>query len=82
MDREKLKQTFRDLAGEIAERDFSHVDEATAISDLGIDSLGLLELVGSLERELSVRVPDEDLGDVRSVSQLLDVFLAKDQTQE
>ncbi len=66
-----LLQLFRDLAGEIAERDFSFVQEDQAIAELGIDSLAMLELVGTLERQLRVRVPDEKLVGLVTVRELL-----------
>lgn len=68
--------SFRVLASEIAERDFSHVTEETTIASLGIDSLGMLELVGSIEREFGARVPDEAFAGVTTVRQLLDVVTA------
>jgi acyl carrier protein len=69
----QLLALFRDLASEIAEKDFSFVQEDNAIAELGIDSLAMLELVGTLERQLSVRVPDEKLVGLITVRQLLDV---------
>ena len=35
--------------------------EATVISELAIDSLGMLEIIGSLERQLRIQIPDESL---------------------
>ena len=68
-----LLQLFRDLAGEIAEKDFSSVQEDQPIAELGIDSLAMLELVGTLERQLRVRVPDEKLVGLVTVRELLDL---------
>jgi len=73
MGRAELIDMFRTLATEIAERDFSHVQETDAIADLGIDSLAMLELVGTMERELSIQVPDEMLVGLSTVRQLLDL---------
>jgi acyl carrier protein len=73
MERPTLISMFRSLASEIAEKDLSHVQEDSAIADLGIDSLAMLELVGSLERELRIRVPDEQLVGLRTVRQLLEL---------
>ena len=58
---------------EIAEKDLSHVGEDSPITDLGIDSLAMLELVGSMERELRIRVPDESLVGLQTVRQLLEL---------
>jgi len=73
MDRSELLNTFQRMATEIAEKDFSHVTEEHVIADLGIDSLGMLELVGSMERELKIAVPDEQLVGIQTVRQLLDL---------
>ena len=61
MTRADLITLFQQKATEIAERDFSHVTEDNNIAELGIDSLQTLELVGELERELDVKIPDEQL---------------------
>lgn len=73
MDRAELLGMFRSMATEIAEKDFNHVTEDSVIADLGIDSLGMLELVGSMERELRVQIPDDQLVGIQSVKQLLDL---------
>jgi acyl carrier protein len=73
MNRSELIHTFQRMASEIAEKDFSHVTEDAKIAQLGIDSLGMLELVGSMERELGVQIPDEQLVGIQTVRQLLDL---------
>ncbi|MFT3923510.1 MAG: acyl carrier protein [Myxococcales bacterium] len=73
MKRPQLIKLFRDLASEIAEKDLSFVQEESAIADLGIDSLAMLELVGTMERELRIRVPDEQLVGLETVRQLLEL---------
>jgi len=73
MTRADLMKTFQKMATEIAEKDFSHVGEDSVIADLGIDSLGMLELVGSMEREFKIQVPDEQLVGIQTVRQLLDL---------
>ncbi len=73
MTKDELVEKFRALASEIAERDLSHVTEEQAIADLGMDSLSTLELVGELEREFGVSLPEEDLVGVRTVKDLLDL---------
>jgi acyl carrier protein len=73
MERAKLLTMFRNMATEIAEKDFSHVAEESVIAELGIDSLGMLELVGAMERDLGVQVPDDELVGIQTVKQLLDL---------
>ena len=43
------------------------------IAELGLDSLQMLELVGAMERELEVAVPDDELVGIQTVRQLLDL---------
>jgi len=70
--RERLLGMFRETASEVVEKDFHHAMEATAISELSIDSLGLLEIIGSLERRLRIQIPDEGLSGIETIRDLLD----------
>ena len=49
--RADLLTMFRETATEVVEKDFHHVARETVISELAIDSLGMLEIIGSLERQ-------------------------------
>ena len=77
MTRAELLQIFRSTASEIAEKDLQSVDESRVISDLGIDSLELLEVIGSLERDLNIRVPDDQLVGIQTVGQLISLVADK-----
>jgi acyl carrier protein len=69
--RTELLTVFRATATEVAEKDFHGVMETTSIAELGIDSLGMLEIIGSLERELRIHIPDESLAGIVTVKDLL-----------
>jgi acyl carrier protein len=71
--RENLLAMFCESATEVVEKDFHHVVESSVISELAIDSLGMLEIIGSLERRLRVQIPDEMLTGLRTIRDLLDV---------
>jgi len=71
MPRSNLLNIFRETATEVAEKDFNHVLESAKIAELGIDSLGMLEIIGSLERSLKIQIPDESLAGVVTVEDLL-----------
>jgi acyl carrier protein len=71
--RAELLQIFQKTAAEITEREFPSISEATVISELGIDSLGMLEIVGSMERELKVQLPDEALAGIQTVKDLIEL---------
>ncbi len=77
MSNDQMLSLFRKLATDIVERDFSHVSAGTPISELGIDSLGLLEIIGSMEREFHVQIPDESLGGVQTISDLISLVEAQ-----
>ncbi len=70
--RESLIDLFKRIATEMTQKDFSHVTDASVIADLGVDSMAMLEIVGEMERELDVQIPD-DLTGIETVAQLLDV---------
>ena len=70
--REQMLSMFRTTATEVVEKDFHHVLESTVISELAIDSLGMLEIIGSLERQMRIQIPDESLTGLTTISDLLD----------
>jgi acyl carrier protein len=40
------------------------------ITDLGIDSLSMMQIVGEMEQELGIMIPDEDLVELVTVGDL------------
>lgn len=69
--------TFTQIAVEIAGKDFNDLAEGTRLSELAIDSLAMVEIIGGLERRLSIAaIPDERLMSVATVGDLLDVVEA------
>jgi acyl carrier protein len=75
--RAELLGIFQKTATEIVEREFGTISEKTAISELGIDSLGMLEIVGSMERELKIQLPDEALAGIQTVEDLINLVQKK-----
>jgi acyl carrier protein len=70
--RAELLAVFQRTAAEVAEKDFHGIAEHMEIAELGIDSLGMLEIIGSLERELKIQIPDESLAGIQTVKDLLE----------
>ena len=64
---------FQKTATEVVEREFPKIAESTVISELGIDSLGMLEIVGSMERQLKITLPDETLAGIQTVKDLIEL---------
>ncbi len=71
--RDSLLAMFCGTATEVVEKDFHHVTESTVITELAIDSLGMLEIIGSMERELKIQIPDESLSGITTIDDLLGV---------
>ena len=78
--RTELLELFQKTATEIVEKEFKGIQEATVISELGIDSLGMLEIVGSMERQLKIQIPDEALAGIQTVKDLIEVVEKRQST--
>lgn len=72
-DRTKLIEMFRTMASEVAEREYGELTEDSLIADLGLDSLQTLEIIGQMEQELSVQIPDDELVGLEKLGQLLEI---------
>jgi len=77
--RAELLKLFSKTATEIVEKEFASISETTVISELGIDSLGMLEIVGSMERQLKITLPDESLAGIQTVKDLIELVERKQQ---
>ena len=69
-DKRDLLEMFKTVAGRVDKREFPHVTEASVITELGIDSLSMMQIVGEMETELDVMIPDEDLVELVTVGDL------------
>ena len=78
MERTEVLATVKDAAVEVlgVEPD-AVVEEAKFKEDLDADSLDLVELVMALEENLEVTIPEEELGDIKTVGQAVDVVVGK-----
>jgi acyl carrier protein len=68
---EQLVQTFQKIASEVCEKDLPKLEGKTVIADLGLDSLQVLEIVGAMEREFKVQIPDDQLVGIQTVDDLV-----------
>jgi acyl carrier protein len=75
--RSQIIAMVQGFAHEISEREFPPFGESQVISALGMDSLSTLEMVGMIERELSIRLPTEELTDVHTIGLLTDLIESK-----
>ena len=68
MNFEKVKETMVNTLGCDEEK---ITMEASIADDLGIDSLDAVELVMALEDEFDIKIPDEELGKMKKVSDIV-----------
>ncbi len=68
-----LVALFTQVATEVDKREFSNVTMDSVISDLGLDSLAMMQIVGEMELRLNVTIPDEDLVRLGTVADLAKV---------
>jgi acyl carrier protein len=61
---------FKQVATEVDKREFGDVTGASVITDLGIDSLAMMQIVGEMELRLNIMIPDEDLVEIITVGDL------------
>ena len=66
-----LLQLFKTVAARVDKRDFPNVTRASVITELGIDSLSMMQIVGEMESELGILIPDEDLVELVTVGDLV-----------
>ena len=78
MERAEVLTALREVAVEVlsVEPD-TVVEDARFKEDLDADSLDLVELVMGLEERFDISVPEEDLENVGTVGQAVDLVLAK-----
>ena len=78
MDRQEVLSALQEVAVEVLSVDAASVTEnARFKEDLDADSLDLVELVMGLEERFDISVPEEDLENVGTVGQAVDLVLAK-----
>jgi len=61
---------FKTVAERVDKRSFDQVTRESVITDLGIDSLSMMQIVGEMETELDLQIPDEDLVEIVTVGDL------------
>jgi acyl carrier protein len=78
MERDEALTALREVAVEVLSVEPDVVtDEARFKEDLDADSLDLVELVMGLEERFDISVPEEDLENVATVGNAVDLVMAK-----
>ena len=71
--REAVFEAFRRGARERAGRTLGALGEDTTFESLGLGSLTLFEIIGDVERGLSVTLGDDDLAELQTLGDLIDL---------
>ena len=69
-DKRNVLEMFKEVAKRVDKRDFPHIKRESKITELGIDSLSMMQIVGEMETELGIMIPDEDLVELITVGDL------------
>lgn len=78
MERSEALAAIAEVAVEVLDVEETEISESARFKeDLEADSLDLVELVMGLEERFDIEVPEEDLEDVTTVGQAVDLVLAK-----
>ena len=78
MDRAETESRLKTLlVNELGLEEDKITPDATFEEDLEVDSLGVVELLMALEDEFGVTIPDEEAEDITTVSEAVDVVMAK-----
>lgn len=76
--RPEILVVVRQVAGELLDvAPASLTDDTHFVDDLAVDSLALVEYAMALEDALSVRLSEDELSDVVTVGQLVDLLARK-----
>jgi acyl carrier protein len=74
MTEQDLISLFKQVAAQVDKRQkFDHVTRDSVISELGIDSLSMMQIVGEMELRLNIMIPDEDLVELVTIADLVKV---------
>jgi acyl carrier protein len=76
-EKKDLLAMFKVVAARVDKREFNSVTNESVITELGIDSLSMMQIVGEMETELGVMIPDEDLVELITVGDLVKKIAAR-----
>ena len=55
-------------------RELPTLTRTTRLAEIGVDSVGLLEMVGAIEDEIGLRLPDEEIARLATVDDVADLI--------
>ena len=80
LEKDKLEELVISELAEILETEKSKITlESTLMDDLGISSLEVMVLIGNLEAKTGVTITQQDIGQIESVSDIIEIIRRKQQ---
>lgn len=64
---EELIQALKAAVYDISLKEIGDIETATNISELGLDSVAVMELIGVLEEKFSIRIKDDEVAALGTV---------------
>ncbi|MGL5732738.1 MAG: acyl carrier protein [Metamycoplasmataceae bacterium] len=58
----------------IKHRTNKKISASTNIKELGLDSLDLVEVVMEIEQELDIKIPDDELTNIKTIDDLIKII--------
>ena len=71
----ELREKLRAIVAEVAEID--DVPDDASFKDLGIDSMMAIEIIAEVERSYKIKVPENELEQVRDLNSVVSLVEAK-----
>lgn len=72
MNKEQIKVTLTTLIKEEYYIDEVSINEEAKLTDLGLDSLDVVELIMRVEKEFNIEIPDDDAEKLETFGSVLD----------
>jgi acyl carrier protein len=74
---EAVLGVFRETLAEVEERDFGHVTAETLLADLEVDSVAMMEVIGCIEDDLDLVIPDDAFTGAERVADVVAAICAR-----
>ncbi len=79
---QELISVLKAAVYDVSLKELDHIDAETKISELGLDSVAMMEVIGLLEENLDIHISDEEVAAVSSVGDLLSLIRKRLPSQE
>jgi acyl carrier protein len=69
--REQIRQEVIGIVADIAEVPVAQITPDSTLEELGVDSLNGLRIVAAMEKRYDISIPDEAIGKIRSIPDII-----------